>query len=287
MERKRKVSLRKPCLLSSRVLKLITQHNGRWLESRILADPATEPSGVAVYRDPYCSLKKTAALLRDHPRLASSVRRIWFDGYYGAETKDLIFSIVRNCDALQYVTLPWTVLRHGTDRDWSYVCGRNRRGNSIESLELLAIDLKESQMNSAVNQVDQKPLLRSSGGLVDFSNLKRLKIYGNSNFMPVNDDDLVQIAKTATNLREIHVTRTTMVTLRRGMTALIEASQASLELVEYSPLLEVGQEVLGPPLLLNKKSIEAFISGELSNLNDFEKDDEDEEQGRTFSIWDY
>lgn len=196
------------------------------------------------------------------------MRRIWFEGYHGAETKDLIFSILRNCDALLYVTLPWTALRYGSARDWSYVCGPHRQGSSIESLELLAIDLKESQTNSAANQVDQKPLLLnvhpssggSDGSAVDFSNLKRLKIYGNSNFMPIVDLDLMRIARTATGLREIHITRTTTVTLSRGVMTLMKASQASLELVEYSPLSECGQEVVGSPLLLNRKSIEAVIS---------------------------
>lgn len=264
------------------------QH-GRWLESRTLADPATEPSGIAVYRDPYCSLKKTVSLFQHHPRLASWVRRIWFEGYHGADTKDLIFSILRSCDALQYVTLPWTVLRHGSARDWSYVCGSNRHGNSIESLELLAVDLKESQTNNAANQIDNKPLLTprssgSDGAVVDFSNLKRLKIYGNSNFMPIIDLDLVRIARTATNLREIHVTRTTTVTLSRGVIALIEASQASLELVEYSPLSECGREVSRPPLLLNRKAIQALMSGGATQLNGFEKYGEDEESGRTSSF---
>lgn len=191
------------------------------------------------------------------------MRRIWFEGYHGAETARLIFSILRNCDALRYVTLPWTVLRHGSSRDWSYVCGRNRLGNSIESLELLAVDLKESQKNNAANQIDQKPLLHSAGGAVDFSNLTRLKIYGNSNFMPIKDLDLIQIARTATNLREIHITCTTTVTLSGGVMALIEASQGSLEFVEYAPLSECGHEVPRPPLLLNRKSIEALISGSL------------------------
>ena len=202
------------------------------------------------------------------------MRRIWFEGYHGAETKDLIFSILRNCDALQYVTMPWTALRYGSARDWSYVCGPNRQGSSIESLELLAIDLKESQTNSAANQVDQKPLLNihpsgGDGAVVDFSNLKRLKIYGNSNFMPIIDLDLMRIARTATGLREIHITRTTTVTLSRGVMALMEASQASLQLVEYSPLSECGQEVVGSPLLLNRKSIEALISGGVRSFERF------------------
>lgn len=196
------------------------------------------------------------------------MRRIWFDGYHGADTNDLIFSILHNCDALQYVTLPWTVLRHGSARDWSYVCGPNRRGNSIESLELLAVALKESQTNNAANRVDQNPLspLHSSASdsdraVVDFSNLMRLKIYGNSNFMPITDLDLIQLARTATNLREIHITRTTTVTFSKGVMALIKASQTSLELVEYSPLSECGREVPRSPLLLNRDSIEVLLSG--------------------------
>lgn len=241
------------------VSRMPTDADGRWLESRTLADPGTEPSGIAVYRDPYCSLKKTVHLFENHQMLASMVRRIWFDGYYGAETNALIFKILRNCEALQYVTLPWTALRHGSATDWSYVCGRNRCGNSIESLELLAVDLKETQMNNPANQVDKKSL---RSGLVDFSHLKRLKIYGSSNFMPITDMDLVQMARTATNLRELHLTRTTAVTLR-GVVSLMDASQVNLQLVDYSPLSERGREAPGP-LFLSTKSIKALFFSQSS-----------------------
>lgn len=219
------------------------------------------PSGVAVYRDPYCSLKKTARLFQDHALLASSVRRIWFDGYYGAETNVLILNILRSCQALRYVTVPWTVLRYGTAQEWSYVCGRNRRsGTEIESLELLAVDLKESQTNQAANQVDRKPLLHhssSAAAIIDFSHLKRLKIHGTSNFMPITDLDLAAIARTATQLRELHITRTTAITLT-GLLSLIEASRANLQLVDYSPLSEFGQRVMGP-LFLNRESIRNLV----------------------------
>ena len=176
------------------------------------------------------------------------------------------------------------MLRHGSARDWSYVCGPNRRGTSIESLELLAVDLKESQANNATNQVDRKPLLPlrsrgsgSDGAVVDFSDLRRLKIYGNSNFMPITDLDLIQIARTANNLREIHITRTTTVTLSRGLMALIEASQTSLQLVEYSPLSEParGHEIPRPPLLLTGSQLKRLFPGDSSANHDF---------GRVFSI---
>lgn len=223
------------------------------------------PSGVAVYRDPYCSLKKTARLFQDHDLLASSVRRIWFDGYYGADTSVLILKILRSCEALQYVTLPWTVLRHGSAQDWSYICGRNRCGSRIESLELLAVDLKESQTSYSANWVDREPL-HQAGGAVDFSDLKRLKIYGNSCFMPITDLDLQGMARTATKLRELHITRTTAVTLS-GLLCLIEASRASLQLVDYSPLSEYGQEVLGP-LCLSRESIKTLFAGTLMEMPD-------------------
>lgn len=95
--------------------------------------------------------------------------------------------------------------------------------------------------------------------------------------MPITDLDLIQIARTAKNLREIHITRTTMVTLGRGVRALIEASQASLQLVEYSPLSEseCSQEIPIPPLLLNRQLIETFVSGNSSANHEF---------GRVFSI---
>lgn len=87
--------------------------------------------------------------------------------------------------------------------------------------------------------------------------------------MPMTDATLVQMARTATNLREIHITRTTTVTLK-GVISLIDASKANLQLVDYSPLSEGGQhedEAPGP-LFLSRKAIKAlFYNNNTTNIN--------------------
>ena len=164
------------------------------------------------------------------------MRRISFVGYYGAETNAMIFGILRRCTKLEYVTLPWTALRYGSTEDWARLLGRNEDRHSISSLELLAVDLKQSQIENAPNQVDNKPL---NSPRVDFSGLKRLKIFGQSNFMPLTNDDLVAISHTAVNLRDLHITGTASVTID-GIGALADSSDATLEIIEHSPLTAGG-----------------------------------------------
>ena len=170
-------------------------------------------------------------LFEANPTLASCVRRIWFDGYYGAETNTMIFCILNRCSNLDCLTLPWTALRYGDENDWSRLLGRNDQNRTISSLELLAVDLKHSQISNTTNWVDKKPM---NSPHVNFSGLKRLKIFGHSNFMPLMDEDLIAISHTACNLREIHLTGTASVTIK-GIEALADSSAESLEVVEHSP----------------------------------------------------
>ena len=221
----------------------------RWMQSRTLHTLQTNPSSIAVYRDPYHSLRKTLQLFESNPALAWCVRRISFVGYYGAETNAMIFGILRHCTKLDYVTLPWTALRYGSSEDWSRLLGRNANYHSILSLELLAVDLKQSQIANATNQIDNKPL-RSPR--VDFSGLKRLKIFGQSNFMPLTDDDLIAISHTAVNLRTLHITGTASVTID-GIGALANSSDETLEILEHSPLTDNGFEHPDPTSLRGQK----------------------------------
>ena len=219
------------------------------MQSRTLQTVHQNPSSIAVYRDPYHSLRKTLQLVESNPSLAWCIRRISFVGYYGAETNAMIFGILRRCTKLEFVTLPWTALRYGTTEDWSRLLGRNEDRHGISSLELLAVDLKQSQIENASNQVDKKPL---NSPRVDFSKLKRLKIFGQSNFMPLTDDDLIAISHTAVNLRDLHITGTASVTID-GIGALADSSDATLEIIEHSPLTADGFERPDPASLHGPK----------------------------------
>ena len=106
------------------------------------------------------------------------------------------------------------------------------------SLELLAVDLGEKSMGNARNQVDKQPL---DSERVDFRRVERLKIFGNTNFKPITDNDLFAIARTANNLREIHITGISTVSVD-GVMALVNASKDKLQVLEYSPLAKDGFE---------------------------------------------
>ncbi|KAL8996455.1 MAG: hypothetical protein Q9169_004049 [Polycauliona sp. 2 TL-2023] len=195
------------------------------------------PSKDVYYRDPYCSLRKTVDLFTTHPALASSVRRIFFDGFYGIETTAMIFQVLKHCDQLDSVALPWITLRYGSHIDWSHLLRQRANGTSLQSLELLAVDLKQSQIRDHARQVDKHPL---DSDQVNFGHLRRIKLSGSSNLMPINDDDLTAISRTA-QLQELHITGTTSVTIK-GLVSLSRASEATLRVLEHSPLSDDGFE---------------------------------------------
>lgn len=191
-----------------------------------------------MYRDPFCTLKETLRLFSRYPSVASNVRRLWFDGFHISETSAYIFQILRHCNNLRSVTLPSIALRHGTAEDWSLLLRHRSDFGGISSLELLAVDLKDSQRSSIANQADHRPLHEGS---VDLSCLTRLKIFGDTNFMPVMDDDLRKMTRTATNLEELHVTGMSSVTID-GVMGLVKASNDTLRVLEYSPVSKDGFE---------------------------------------------
>ncbi|KAL8737877.1 MAG: hypothetical protein Q9181_001249, partial [Wetmoreana brouardii] len=209
----------------------------RWIQSRKFHAIQDPPSRDVVYRDPYCSLRETANLVSNHPPLASSVRRLFFDGFYGIETSALIFRVLRRCHILDCVTLPWTTLRYGSDEDWSSLLRSRENGTTLSSLGLQAVDLKRAQIEDQVRHMDKKPLNSLN---VNFGHLRRIKLLGSSNLMPVNDDDLIAISRTA-RLEEVHITGTTSITTR-GLLAIIRASKDTLRLLEHSPLSDDGFE---------------------------------------------
>lgn len=210
----------------------------RWLQSRNLDTLHSAPSSIAVYRDPYLSLRKTTELFSTYPALALSVRRLWFNGYYGLETNALIFDILRHCTSLDHLTVPWTTLRYGSKDDWSQLLTRRPKSCQLLSLELLSVDLGAKKLGDARNYLDEQPL---DSATVDFGKVERLKIFGNTNLKPITDKDLFAIARTAKNLREIHITGTSTVTIE-GVMALVNACKDKLQVLEHSPLAKDGFE---------------------------------------------
>ncbi|KAF2460116.1 hypothetical protein BDY21DRAFT_281410 [Lineolata rhizophorae] len=219
------------------------QGSERWAElpqqrdKYSLYELVDKPSGTAVYRDPYRSLRHTVKLLERYPELAAKVRRIWFDGFYVAETDVQICSALHACSSLQSVTMPWTTLRHLSGREWKALLGLGPTHTTpLRSLELLAVDLPARQAQDAANQYDERPL--ETGG-VNFSQLRRLKIFGNTDFMPVCDRDLHAISRTATQLEHLHVTGLSTVTVD-GVMALVKSSRATIRTLEHSPRADAG-----------------------------------------------
>jgi hypothetical protein len=193
------------------------------------------PRGERVYRDAHLTLRKTRNLFTSTPSVASCVRRLNFDGLYVPETDMQIIEIANSCSNLTSISLPWTVLRHGTAADWAQLLGM-RREFPLRTLELLSVKLSVRQAEGAEMAVDQCPL---DSRMVNFSQLKRLKLFGDTTFQPISDDDLKAIARTATNLEEFQITNMSTVTME-GVMAIVKASQKTLRLLEHSPRSQEG-----------------------------------------------
>lgn len=126
--------------------------------------------------------------------------------------------------------MPWTTLRHGSARDWDEILG-NRREKPLQSLEFLSTNLSEKQLEAAIKAKVQSPL---RSGRVNFCNLKRLKLFGDTTFMPINDDDLKSISRTATGLEEFQITCLSTVTIE-GVMAIVRSSRNTLRMLEHAP----------------------------------------------------
>ncbi|KAK5124245.1 hypothetical protein LTR85_001948 [Meristemomyces frigidus] len=195
------------------------------------------PSGYAVYRDPFGSLKHTDRLFANVPRTAERVRRLWFNGFYTAETDKLILSVVSNCSQLEYLSVPWTTVRRGSAQAWIDLLNVNTgAGKPLHSLELQAVCLPHDQATALLEDDAPSPL---EDPRVDFGALKRLKIFGNTLHKPVSDHDLDVIARTATSLECLDITNISTVSVA-GMLALVKASRNTLSVVEHSPRSDDG-----------------------------------------------
>ncbi|EME79069.1 uncharacterized protein MYCFIDRAFT_51028 [Pseudocercospora fijiensis CIRAD86] len=194
-------------------------------------------SGFAVYRDPFGTLKTTDAIFRHMPHLTRHVRRLWFNGFYTADTDKLILSIVSECHELQFLSVPWTVLRRSTAEHWIDLLNVNTgTGSALHSLELQAVCLPKDQAEALEKENSPNAL---HDPRVDFSALKRLKIFGNTLHKPICDDDLHLIAHTATNLQVLDITNLSTISVA-GMLALVKASHSTLQVLEHSPRSDDG-----------------------------------------------
>ncbi|KAF2001148.1 hypothetical protein P154DRAFT_172229 [Amniculicola lignicola CBS 123094] len=190
------------------------------------------PTGTAVYRDPFASLKQTVKTFTKYPDVAAKIKRMWFHGFYTTETDELIFEALKNCTNLTSISLPWTAVRHMDAKAWRGLLLGN--GKPLESLELQAVDPTSQQASEKDNQFDLQPFQS-----VNFSQLRRLKLFGDTNFMPITDRDLFAIARTATQLEEFHLTCISTISID-GVMAVVRASRSTLRVLEHSPRSQDG-----------------------------------------------
>lgn len=147
----------------------------------------------------------------------------------------MIINILQYCNRLEMVSLPWTMLRYGSEDDWSRILNPRDNGTVLSSLELLAVDLKKVQLSEPARQKDDKTL---DSAKVNLGHLRRLKISGTSNLSPIMDGDLVAMSRTA-RLVDLHITNTTCLT-SQGLLALVRATKDTLRVLEHSPLADPG-----------------------------------------------
>ncbi|KAJ4325161.1 hypothetical protein N0V94_000875 [Neodidymelliopsis sp. IMI 364377] len=210
----------------------------RWAElsnrrsSYPLYELIDRPTGTAVYRDPFASLRQTVRNFNDFPELASKIKRMWFHGFYTAETNRMIFESLKNCTNVTSLSVPWTTIRHLDANSWRTLL--TGTGKPLESLELQCIDPTSQQAAEKGNQIDLNALQS-----VNFGQLRRLKIFGDTTFMPITDDDLLAIARTATQLEEFHLTCISTVSID-GVMAVVKASRNTLRVLEHSPRSQDG-----------------------------------------------
>ncbi|KAF2844290.1 hypothetical protein T440DRAFT_473520 [Plenodomus tracheiphilus IPT5] len=201
-------------------------------EQYLLYELIDRPTGTAVYRDPFASLKRTVNLCNDFPGLASKITHIWVHGYDTAEAIATVFASLKPCANLTALALPWTAIRYTDAESWQQLL--TGRPQVLKSLELQCITPTSQQAAHHAHQIDREPLHS-----VHFGQLRRLKIFGDTTFMPLRDGDLRAIARTATQLEEFHLTCNSSITIA-GVMMVAEASRETLRVLEHSPRSRSG-----------------------------------------------
>lgn len=134
---------------------------------------------------------------------------MWLCGFHTFDTDDWTFKSIHACQNLTSLSVPWTLLRRLTTADWTHLL-RADGPVPLRSLELLAVDLSRKEIANADNKRPSLPLLSPN---LNFGKLRKLKIFGDTNFMPITDEDLQQISRSATSLEEFHLTCLSTITI--------------------------------------------------------------------------
>jgi hypothetical protein len=187
--------------------------------------------GHVVWCPGHTSLQVTEKLLTTHPSIGSNIRRLWFNGLHLAKTDKQIMSIVAACTELRFLSVPWTLLRRGTPQEWKNLL-KSDSTVPLHSLELHSVCLRAYKAEAL--DAETSAISPFEDPTVDFSHLRRLKIFGNTKTQPIVDADLHLIARTATGLESIDITNNSTTTLA-GLLALVHASHKTLQVLEHSP----------------------------------------------------
>lgn len=212
--------------------------------------------GHVVWCPGHTSLEKTDQLLTAVPSVGAHIRRLWFNGLHLAKTDKHIMSIISRCPELRFLSAPWTILRRGTSDDWKKLLKADTP-NPLFSLELQSVCLRSYKAEALANETPSRSPLDDPS--VDFSKLKRLKIFGNTVSEPVSDRDLLLMARTATNLESLDITNNSTTTVA-GMLALVKASRSTLQVLEHSPRSDDGFFHPFPGKLSDNQHICAMIT---------------------------
>ena len=228
-----------------------TRHNFGWLREHCLPqgerwadlpvcrakyslyEMIDSPRGACVSRNSQRGLKRTGELLAKFPTVATSVRRLSFDGAITAETSCLILSIIDSCQNLVALTIPHVILARCTTEEWIGLLGlASRAAEPLRALEIKII-CDTYRPGSLENGDVQIP----SNERVTFKHITHLKICEISSHRSrsiLQDHHLLKISKTATDIQSLQLTGSSSTSTMAAI-ALAQASQKTLETFRHRP----------------------------------------------------
>ncbi|KAF2844199.1 hypothetical protein T440DRAFT_436769 [Plenodomus tracheiphilus IPT5] len=180
----------------------------------------------------YELIDRTVSLCSDYPRLASNITHIWVHGFDTNEAMSTMFDSLRRFANLKALAPSWTALRYVDAESWQQLL--TGKPQSLKSLELHCVTPTSQQATEHGKQVVKEPV-----EAIHVGQLRRLKIFGDTTFMPLTDVDLRAIARTATRLEEFHLTCNSSITIA-GVMMVAEVSRETLRVLEHSPRSRSG-----------------------------------------------